>query len=135
MVISKLTHRQPQIGLRQSCFYPEATDLLADDLLQIVTVLGGNFRLLKYRRDVLYSGSCLSRTVGRYVQIDSLDKYACLIPSLSLQGLATGRIPSFSLPFIDCELPADPDETIADDGTRIPSCESPFRMRLEHLKA
>ncbi|KAI0088357.1 hypothetical protein BDY19DRAFT_891492 [Irpex rosettiformis] len=37
------------------------------------------------------------------------------------QGLATGRIPSFSLPFIDCELPADPDETIADDGTRVPS--------------
>ncbi|KZT04988.1 uncharacterized protein LAESUDRAFT_727563 [Laetiporus sulphureus 93-53] len=37
------------------------------------------------------------------------------------QALATGRLPTFSLPFVDTELPADPDETIADDGTPQPS--------------
>ncbi|KAI9068189.1 hypothetical protein FKP32DRAFT_1609038 [Trametes sanguinea] len=37
------------------------------------------------------------------------------------QALATGRLPTFSLPFIDAELPADPDQTMADDGTPQPS--------------
>ncbi|KAI0708422.1 hypothetical protein C8Q76DRAFT_627233 [Earliella scabrosa] len=37
------------------------------------------------------------------------------------QALATGRLPSFELPFVDTELPADPDETLADDGTPQPS--------------
>ncbi|KAJ7057156.1 fungal-specific transcription factor domain-containing protein [Mycena amicta] len=32
------------------------------------------------------------------------------------QALATGRLPTFSLPFVDCELPQDVDETMADDG-------------------
>ncbi|KAI1786226.1 fungal-specific transcription factor domain-containing protein [Ganoderma leucocontextum] len=33
------------------------------------------------------------------------------------QALATGRLPTFELQFVDTELPADPDETLADDGT------------------
>uniref|UniRef100_A0A0W0F0V7 Zn(2)-C6 fungal-type domain-containing protein n=1 Tax=Moniliophthora roreri TaxID=221103 RepID=A0A0W0F0V7_MONRR len=37
------------------------------------------------------------------------------------QSLATGRLATFSLPFVDCELPFDPDQTIADDGTVQPS--------------
>ncbi|KAJ3500770.1 hypothetical protein NLJ89_g9642 [Agrocybe chaxingu] len=37
------------------------------------------------------------------------------------QSLATGRLATFSLPFVDCELPFDPDQTIADDGTIQPS--------------
>ncbi|KAJ3882231.1 fungal-specific transcription factor domain-containing protein [Lentinula edodes] len=37
------------------------------------------------------------------------------------QSLATGRLATFSLPFVDCELPYDPDGTISDDGTVQPS--------------
>ncbi|KAF8153104.1 fungal-specific transcription factor domain-containing protein [Crassisporium funariophilum] len=37
------------------------------------------------------------------------------------QSLATGRIATFSLPFVDCELPFDPDQTMADDGSVQPS--------------
>ncbi|KAK1236247.1 hypothetical protein PQX77_000509 [Marasmius sp. AFHP31] len=37
------------------------------------------------------------------------------------QSLATGRLATFSLPFVDCELPADPDQTLADDGSTEPS--------------
>ncbi|KAF9563813.1 hypothetical protein CPC08DRAFT_705725 [Agrocybe pediades] len=37
------------------------------------------------------------------------------------QSLATGRLATFSLPFVDCELPADPDQTIAADGSFQPS--------------
>ncbi|KAJ3822412.1 fungal-specific transcription factor domain-containing protein [Lentinula raphanica] len=37
------------------------------------------------------------------------------------QSLATGRLATFSLPFVDCELPADPDGSISDDGTVQPS--------------
>lgn len=37
------------------------------------------------------------------------------------QSLATGRLPTFSLPFVDTELPQDIDQTMADDGTIIPS--------------
>ncbi|KAJ7481737.1 hypothetical protein FB451DRAFT_1030751, partial [Mycena latifolia] len=33
------------------------------------------------------------------------------------QALATGRLPTFSLPFVDCELPQDVDQTMAEDGT------------------
>ncbi|KAJ7662098.1 fungal-specific transcription factor domain-containing protein, partial [Mycena polygramma] len=33
------------------------------------------------------------------------------------QALATGRLPTFSLPFVDCELPQDVDQTFAEDGT------------------
>ncbi|KAF8878064.1 fungal-specific transcription factor domain-containing protein [Infundibulicybe gibba] len=32
------------------------------------------------------------------------------------QSLATGRLATFSLPFVDCELPYDPDQTISDNG-------------------
>ncbi|KIP07741.1 hypothetical protein PHLGIDRAFT_127425 [Phlebiopsis gigantea 11061_1 CR5-6] len=39
----------------------------------------------------------------------------------SWQALATGRLPSFSVPYVDTELPADPDQTLAADGTRQPS--------------
>ncbi|KIY49731.1 hypothetical protein FISHEDRAFT_7362, partial [Fistulina hepatica ATCC 64428] len=39
----------------------------------------------------------------------------------SWQSLATGRLATFSLPFVDCELPADPDQTMAEDGTIQPS--------------
>ncbi|KAF9485642.1 hypothetical protein BDN70DRAFT_870940 [Pholiota conissans] len=37
------------------------------------------------------------------------------------QSLATGRLATFSLPFVDSELPLDPDQTMADDGSVIPS--------------
>ncbi|KAK0220929.1 hypothetical protein EDD85DRAFT_983666 [Armillaria nabsnona] len=37
------------------------------------------------------------------------------------QSLATGRLATFSLPFVDCELPLDPDQTMAADGTIQPS--------------
>ncbi|KAF5313331.1 hypothetical protein D9611_008642 [Ephemerocybe angulata] len=37
------------------------------------------------------------------------------------QSLATGRLATFSLPFVDCELPFDPDQTMTDDGTPQPS--------------
>ncbi|KAJ6588531.1 fungal-specific transcription factor domain-containing protein [Mycena capillaripes] len=33
------------------------------------------------------------------------------------QALATGRLPTFSLPFVDCELPQDVQQTLAEDGT------------------
>lgn len=38
------------------------------------------------------------------------------------QALATGRLSTFSLPFVDTELAVDPDETMAEDGTPQPSC-------------
>ena len=38
------------------------------------------------------------------------------------QSLATGRLSTFSLPFVDCELPFDPDQTMADDGKAQPRC-------------
>ncbi|KAH0831116.1 hypothetical protein J3R83DRAFT_13682 [Lanmaoa asiatica] len=37
------------------------------------------------------------------------------------QSLATGRLATFYLPFVDCELPNDPDPTIDDDGSLLPS--------------
>ncbi|KAF8178081.1 fungal-specific transcription factor domain-containing protein [Mycena galopus ATCC 62051] len=37
------------------------------------------------------------------------------------QALATGRLPTFSLPFVDCELPQDVDQTLGEDGTPEPS--------------
>lgn len=42
--------------------------------------------------------------------------------SFPFQSLATGRLATFSLPFVDCELPSDPDQTMDDDGTPQPSC-------------
>ncbi|KAG1721461.1 hypothetical protein EDB19DRAFT_1898323 [Suillus lakei] len=33
------------------------------------------------------------------------------------QSLATGRLATFYLPFVDCELPNDPDSTVNDDGS------------------
>ena len=46
-----------------------------------------------------------------------------LTPISIPQALATGRLPTFELQYVDTELPADPDETLADDGTPQPSCE------------
>ncbi|KAG6889396.1 hypothetical protein C0992_005480, partial [Termitomyces sp. T32_za158] len=37
------------------------------------------------------------------------------------QSLATGRLATFSLPFVDCELPFDSDQTMTDDGVIQPS--------------
>ncbi|KAG5652402.1 hypothetical protein H0H81_005096 [Sphagnurus paluster] len=37
------------------------------------------------------------------------------------QSLATGRLATFSLPFVDCELPFDPDQTMTDEGVVQPS--------------
>ncbi|KAG2095698.1 uncharacterized protein F5147DRAFT_755065 [Suillus discolor] len=37
------------------------------------------------------------------------------------QSLATGRLATFYLPFVDCELPNDPDSTVDEDGTVLPS--------------
>jgi hypothetical protein len=42
--------------------------------------------------------------------------------STSFQSLATGRLPTFSLPFVDCELPQDLEQTLAVDGTPQVSC-------------
>lgn len=41
----------------------------------------------------------------------------------NVQSLATGRLATFSLPYIDCELASDPDQTIADDGSTVPGCQ------------
>jgi hypothetical protein len=46
-----------------------------------------------------------------------------MLHELSCQSLATGRLATFSLPFVDCELPYDPNSTLADDGTVQSSCE------------
>ncbi|KAJ7507374.1 fungal-specific transcription factor domain-containing protein [Mycena galericulata] len=37
------------------------------------------------------------------------------------QALATGRLPTFSLPFVDCELPQDVGQTLGEDGTTLSS--------------
>ncbi|KIJ16385.1 hypothetical protein PAXINDRAFT_75585 [Paxillus involutus ATCC 200175] len=37
------------------------------------------------------------------------------------QSLATGRLATFYMPYIDCELPNDPDPTVDDDGSILPS--------------
>ncbi|KAG1769830.1 hypothetical protein EDD22DRAFT_868114 [Suillus occidentalis] len=37
------------------------------------------------------------------------------------QSLATGRLATFYLPFVDCELPNDPDPTVDEDGSVLPS--------------
>ncbi|KAG1778723.1 fungal-specific transcription factor domain-containing protein [Suillus placidus] len=37
------------------------------------------------------------------------------------QSLATGRLATFYLPFVDCELPNDPDSTVDEDGSVLPS--------------
>lgn len=41
------------------------------------------------------------------------------------KSLATGRLPTFAGQFIDCELPADMDQTISDEGKILPSCKMP----------
>lgn len=46
-----------------------------------------------------------------------------------LKALATGRLPSFSLPFVDAELPGDPEQTLDKDGNVQPSCEYPPTCR------
>jgi len=38
------------------------------------------------------------------------------------QALATGRLSSFSLPFVDCELPQDPDASMDARGEVVHSC-------------
>ncbi|KAF8638366.1 hypothetical protein AX16_010513 [Volvariella volvacea WC 439] len=43
------------------------------------------------------------------------------------QSLATGRLPTFSLPFVDCELPADTEQTLGVDGS--------VQHSLHHWKA
>lgn len=75
--------------------------------------------------------SSLSRIAGRYVpRLDSI-----LTDPVYLQSLATGRLPTFTLPFVDCELPLDTEQTIADDGSIQPSCKfSPFRSCILPLK-
>jgi hypothetical protein len=50
------------------------------------------------------------------------------IPS---QSLATGRLPTFSLPFVDCELPQDTEQLLAADGTPQVSCK--YRAYTIHL--
>jgi hypothetical protein len=57
------------------------------------------------------------------------------LPTCLLQSLATGRLATFSLPFVDCELPYDPDQMISDDGTVQPSCKSSNRLTLFKLFA
>ncbi|KIK97941.1 hypothetical protein PAXRUDRAFT_9870 [Paxillus rubicundulus Ve08.2h10] len=37
------------------------------------------------------------------------------------QSLATGRLATFYMPYVDCELPNDPDPTVDDDGSILPS--------------
>ena len=37
-------------------------------------------------------------------------------------SLATDRLSTFSLPFVVCELPFDPDQIMSDDGKVQPSC-------------
>lgn len=49
------------------------------------------------------------------------------------QSLATGRLATFSLPFVDCELPFDADQTIGEDGSAQPSCEYPCSPQVSKL--
>lgn len=58
---------------------------------------------------------------GKYVTFDFAFSFAFhrVLP----QSLATGRLATFYLPFVDCELPNDPEPTIDDDGSLLPSCE------------
>ena len=51
-----------------------------------------------------------------------------------LKSLATGRPPSFTLSFVDCELPGDPDATIDDNGVTQPSC-THSRLLMPFLSA
>lgn len=57
---------------------------------------------------------------GKYVAFDFVLSSAAhrIFP----QSLATGRLATYYLPFVDCELPSDPDAAIDDDGTVLPSC-------------
>ncbi len=57
-------------------------------------------------------------------QVRQAQAYVLYKLTILCQALATGRLPTFELGFVDTELPADPDETLADDGTPQPSCES-----------
>jgi hypothetical protein len=63
-----------------------------------------------------------------------------------LQSLATGRLPTFSLPFVDCELPQDLEQLMDAEGTPQMSCASsqscspgtcdiPFSCVVPHWKA
>ncbi|KAI9458513.1 hypothetical protein HD554DRAFT_2029584 [Boletus coccyginus] len=47
------------------------------------------------------------------------------------QSLATGRLATYYLPFVDCELPSDPDAAIDDDGTVLPSFPA-WKARFGH---
>lgn len=40
---------------------------------------------------------------------------------------------TFSLPFVDCELALDPDETMSDDGTPMASCQYNISRRFKPL--
>jgi hypothetical protein len=42
--------------------------------------------------------------------------------------LATGRLATFYLPFVDCELPSDPDSTVDEDGSVLLSCKPYFLL-------
>ena len=119
---------------------------------QIATRRASSSRRPKRRSGARCSGSCSSLTAGRCVHAcvyaRSLDPVSYAhdirlaihdidIPIPSRQALATGRLPTFELQYVDTELPADPDETLADDGTPQPSCEymsirSPFWDLVAH---
>ncbi|KAI6096181.1 fungal-specific transcription factor domain-containing protein [Pisolithus croceorrhizus] len=47
------------------------------------------------------------------------------------QALATGRLATFHLPYVDCKLPSDPDANINDDGSVVPSFPA-WRANLAH---
>jgi hypothetical protein len=81
-------------------------------------VLDGNCLPQKCKNVGLCSGSYLSRMGGRYVHTSALFSSF----HYSEQSLATGRLATFALPFVDCELPYDPDETLTEDGHVQPSC-------------
>ena len=52
-----------------------------------------------------------------------------------MQSLATGRLATYSLPFVDCELPFDPDQIVANDGSTQPSCKSSFILKLPVIES
>ena len=79
------------------------------------------------RRGSKASSPLLGTVHHRLLAGESLEiNQICITQRLTValcQSLATGRLATFSLPFVDCELPYDPDETISNDGTSQPSCE------------
>jgi hypothetical protein len=106
-----------------------AADMRACRSASTAIAHAGSSRRPRCRSAACFSGSYSSRTAGRCVpfplSLCPLHLRIRLIPACAPQGLATGRLGTFALPFVDCELPQDTEQILADDGTPDESCTSP----------